>query len=155
MSESMIVIVTAMLTAVGSAATGAGPAPTAAVQARPEGGDRRYVPLPAPMKAHMMENMRDHLTVLGEIQRALAARDFDKIEDLAEQRLGISSFQRHGASHLGSYMPEGMRRVGNEMHRAASDLALKAKEGDLQATLAGLADVTSRCVACHATYRVN
>ena len=116
---------------------------------------RQQVDLPAPMKEHMMANMRDHLVVINEIQAALAAKDFDKVEGLAENRLGLSSFQVHGASHLGRYMPEGMRSAGTDMHRAASKLALTAKEGDLQTTIAGLAEVTGRCVACHATYRVN
>lgn len=117
--------------------------------------NRQQVDLPAPMKEHMMANMRDHLVVINEIQAALAAKNFDKVEELAENRLGLSSFQVHGASHLGRYMPEGMRRAGTDMHRAASQLALIAKEGDLQTTIAGLAEVTGRCVACHATYRVN
>lgn len=116
---------------------------------------RQQVDLPAPMKEHMMANMRDHLVVINEIQAALAVKDFDKVEDLAENRLGQSSFQIHRASHLGRFMPEGMQRAGTDMHRAASRLALTAKEGDLQTTIAGLAEVTGRCVACHATYRVN
>ena len=139
-----------------SAAAAASAAGTAKQESKHGSGkdSRQQVDLPAPMKEHMMANMRDHLVVINEIQAALAAKNFDKVEELAENRLGQSSFQVHGANHLGRYMPEGMRRAGTDMHRAASQLALTAKEGDLQTTIAGLAEVTSRCVACHATYRV-
>jgi cytochrome c556 len=44
------------------------------------------------------------------------------------------------------------------MHRAASRLAVGARDaevsGDLAGALAGLAEVMQQCVACHAAYRV-
>jgi cytochrome c556 len=56
-------------------------------------------------------------------------------------------------------MPEGMRAIGTAMHRAASRLAVGARDaevqGDLAGVLTGLADVMQQCVACHAAYRVH
>jgi cytochrome c556 len=51
-------------------------------------------------------------------------------------------------------MPEGMRNTGTGMHHAASRFALRAQEGDLNAALLALGEVTRACVACHAGYRI-
>ena len=37
---------------------------------------RQHVEMPAPMRNHMLANMRDHLAALGDIQAALAAGRF-------------------------------------------------------------------------------
>lgn len=127
----------------------------AAVAAAAEPDGRKIVELPAPMKQHMLASMRDHLAALQEIQAALAREDFDKVEEVAEHRLGQSSYTKHKAAHLGQRMPEGMRAIGKEMHRAASHLALNAKTADWQKSIANLSELTQQCVTCHAAYRVN
>jgi hypothetical protein len=81
---------------------------------------RQLVKMPAPMQEHMLANMREHLVAMGEIQAALAAGKFSEAADIAEQRIGMSSLQGHGASHLAPYMPKGMQDTGTAMHRAAS-----------------------------------
>jgi hypothetical protein len=115
---------------------------------------RQLVQMPAPMQEHMLGNMRDHLATLNEIQAALAKKDFDRVAQAAEQRLGVSSLAAHGAAHMAPYMPAAMQAIGTEMHRAATRLALAAQEGDLNKSLAELAAVTHQCVACHAAYRI-
>ena len=79
-------------------------------------------------------------------------------QDLAEKRLGMSSFELHGAHEVAKYMPTGMQEIGSEMHRAASRFALEATNagatGDIRPALAALATVTQQCVACHAAYRL-
>ena len=60
----------------------------------------------------------------------------------------------HGASHMGKFMPKGMRQAGTNMHKAASRFALKAQEGDLLPAYKVLSEVTSTCVACHSAYRI-
>ncbi|MEJ2094824.1 MAG: cytochrome c, partial [Gammaproteobacteria bacterium] len=89
-----------------------------------------------------------------EILGAMAKDQLDYAAAVAELRIGMSSLQSHGASHMARYMPEGMRNAGSEMHRAASRLALKAQEGDASAAYSALSKVTSACVACHSTYRI-
>lgn len=120
---------------------------------------RQLVKFPEPLREHELANMRDHLMTLQRIQAALGSGEFEKAADLAEQRLGMSSFKLHGAHEVAPYMPQGMQDIGTAMHRAASRFALTAQEagatGDLKASVAALSRVTEQCVACHAAYRLN
>jgi len=121
--------------------------------------DRQLVEMPAPMQAHMLANMRDHLLALETITRLLAEGDYDQAANVAEQRLGMSSLDAHGAAHMAHVMPEGMRATGTAMHQAASRFALKARDaeldGGLAATFGGLSEVMRQCVACHESYRIH
>lgn len=119
---------------------------------------RVEVSLPAPLKAHMLANMRDHLAALEEIQRALSEGENARAARIAEQRLGLSSLSLHGAGEVATYMPAGMQDAGTGMHRAASRFVIAAQDasvtGDLKPSMAALADVTAQCVGCHAGYRL-
>lgn len=119
---------------------------------------RQLVKYPAPLRLHTLVNMRDHLATMGEIQAALASGSFDKASDVAEQRLGMSSLEAHGAHEVAKYMPKGMQDAGTAMHHTASQFALVAKDasvtGDLKPVLASLAKLNQTCVACHAAYRL-
>ena len=117
--------------------------------------ERIQVDLPQMMKNHMLTNMRDHLAAINEILAALGEQRLQDAADIAESRLGMSSLQSHGASHMARFMPEGMRKAGTGMHRAASRFALKAEEGDLLKAYQALSDVTAACVACHSGYRIH
>ena len=85
--------------------------------------ERELVQMPEMMQEHMLSNMRDHLAALNEILGKLAAGELDGAAAIAEFRLGMSSLEIHGASHMAKVMPEGMRSVGTRMHRAASRFA--------------------------------
>lgn len=115
---------------------------------------RQLVQFPELMQQHMLANMRDHLATIDEILRQMAAGQLEEAADLAESRIGMSSLESHGASHMAGFMPPGMREAGNQMHRAASRFALKAQEGDALTAYAALSEVTAACVACHSAYRV-
>lgn len=115
---------------------------------------RQFVKLPAMMQQHMLSNMRDHLVTLNQILLDMANDDLDKAADIAESRLGMSSLESHGASHMAKFMPEGMRQAGTSMHKAASRFALKAQEGEVLSAYKSLVEVTSACVACHSGYRI-
>jgi hypothetical protein len=120
---------------------------------------RQFVEFPPMMLEHEMRNMRDHLATLGKIQAALGAGQFDEAGSLAEKRLGLSSFGLHDAHMVAPYMPEGMQAIGTEMHKAASRFALEvnkaAATGELRPAIAALGEVTQKCVACHAAYRLH
>jgi len=115
---------------------------------------RVLVKLPAPMQEHMLGNMRDHLQTLDAITRALAEGRWSDAAETAEKRLGVSSLAAHGAEHMAPYMPKAMQAIGTAMHRAASDFAVHAAEGDLQQSVKQLGAITHQCVACHAAYRI-
>jgi hypothetical protein len=53
----------------------------------------------------------------------------------------------------GRYMPEEMRRMGWELHEAASNFALVAKRQHPQSTYGALQKITEACIACHYSYR--
>jgi hypothetical protein len=122
---------------------------------------RELVVLPQPMQAHMLSNMRDHLLALGEVFRLLAEDKIDEARKTAETRIGMSSLELHGASHMAPYMPPGMRAIGTEMHKAASRFAAAAQTAQIehsyeaqQKVFAALAAVTEACNACHTAYRI-
>ena len=115
---------------------------------------RQLVTLPVMMQQHMMSNMRDHLAAIHEILASMAEGELDAAAEIAESRLGMSSLESHGASHMARFMPEGMRNAGTGMHRAASRFALQAQEGDAPSAYRALAEVTAACVACHSGYRI-
>jgi len=116
--------------------------------------ERQLVDMPPMMQNHMLANMRDHLAAISEILASLADGHFDQAADIAEQRLGMSSMQAHGAGHMAPLMPQGMRHNGRQMHQAASRFARTAQEGEPAAAYKALSEVTAACVACHAAYRI-
>ncbi|HYL88847.1 MAG TPA: hypothetical protein VEU32_08780 [Burkholderiales bacterium] len=119
---------------------------------------RTAVKFPPMLREHTLANMRDHLQTLSEIQRYLAAQDFDRAADIAEKRLGMSSLSLHGAHEIAPYMPKGMQDAGTAMHHSASQFAVATQEAaidhDVPRALAALNKVTQTCVACHAAYRL-
>jgi hypothetical protein len=131
----------------------------AAKSATDRGDSRQLVSFPEPMRMHTLENMRDHLLALQEINFALAKSDFDGAARIAEQRLGMSSLERHGAAHVARYMPREMQAIGTQMHRSASRFALDAQSAgvsnDVRPALAALGAVMQQCVACHAAFRLH
>ncbi len=118
------------------------------------GESRQLVEMPPMMQEHMMGNMRDHLAAINEILLHMGSGQLDQAAEIAESRLGMSSLQAHGASHMAGFMPEGMRSAGTRMHRAASRFALKTQEGELLPAYRALSEITTACVACHAGYRI-
>lgn len=115
---------------------------------------RQLVQLPQMMQQHMMANMRDHLMALNEILVSMGEGELEQAADTAERRLGMSSLEAHGASHMARFMPEAMRRAGTAMHQAASRFALKAEEGELLPAYKMLSEITATCVNCHAQFRI-
>jgi len=126
---------------------------------RPTAADtRQVVDFPPALKERELANMRDHLKTLSEIQNYLAKYDFDRAADIAEKRLGMSSFDLHGSHEVAPYMPKGMQEAGTALHHAASRFAVAAQDAavdrDLGRALGALNEVTRTCIACHAAYRL-
>jgi len=127
---------------------------TISIHASAADDTRQMVQMPEMMQTHMMANMRNHLETINDILLALSAQHFDAAAELAEQRLGMSSLNDHGAAHLAQFMPKEMQAIGTRMHHAASRFALRAQEEDKAAAYQALTEVTSACVSCHAGYRI-
>jgi len=115
---------------------------------------REMVELPDMMRTHMLGNMRDHLVTLNAILEHLSRDELEQAADLAEARLGFSSLELHGASHIAKFMPQGMSSAGTAMHKAASQFARVAQEGEVLPAYQKLQDITKACVSCHAGYKV-
>jgi hypothetical protein len=124
-----------------------------------QGDGRQLVKFPEPMRLHTITSMRDHLLALQEIDVTLSKSEFDKAASIAETRLGMSSLELHGASHIAPFMPQGMQDIGTQMHRSASRFAIEAQNAsvsnDVRPALAALGTVMQQCVACHAAYRLH
>lgn len=120
---------------------------------------RIQVDFPPMMQEHMMGNMRDHLLALQMITQQLSVQQYEAAADTAEQRLGMSSMDTHGARHMGKLMPKEMAAIGTEMHHAASRFAITshdaAIDGGLEKAFGALSEVMQQCVACHAAYKIH
>ena len=122
---------------------------------------RELVSLAAPMQAHMLANMRDHLATLNAIIGDVADGKFDDAAKRAEERLGMNSLGLHGAAHMAPFMPQPMRDMGTAMHRAASRLAIVLQDTSVSPSLEtmrdisrALSEVMTTCTACHSRYRI-
>lgn len=115
---------------------------------------RQLVKMPLMMQNHMLLNMRDHLMAIKEITQYLAQEEFDKAAEVSEMRLGMSSMNSHGASHMSQVMPKEMVQIGTSMHKNATKFALIAQEGELKPALMALSELTKSCIACHEGYRI-
>lgn len=136
----------------------------------PSADSRQVVDFPPPMRQHMLGNMRAHLAALGDILQALSTGDDATAAKIAETRLGLDSPGAAAcnpnrsanaspmASMMAEHMPEEMRNLGLAMHVSASKFAVEATKAqtshDPKPALAALSDITQRCVACHAAYRL-
>lgn len=143
----------------------------------PNSGDgRQAVDFPSEMRDRTLTNMRDHLQALSEILAAMADAKYARAATIAATRLGMDSpsaqackgepgaaaaaLSRPGDMdhQMSQFMPEGMRKVGLEMHQSASVFAREAgkasKTGNAKAALAALSRVTGQCTSCHAAYRL-
>ena len=119
---------------------------------------RVAVDFPAPMKEHILTNMRDHLLAISQIQEAMGNGKFDKAAEIAESRLGQTALKTHNAYENSKFMPKGMQEIGTQMHRSASKFAIEVQNssatGDLRPALLALSKTMQACVACHAGYKL-
>ncbi len=135
---------------------------------------RQWVNYPPEVRAHTLANMRGHLRALAEIMDAFASAKYAEAADIADRRLGMSSPGAAGcrmeeinkmseSDHLDHQMqllmPEKMRELGQNMHKAANEFAVKARDADKNskdttAAAISLARIVQQCVACHENYRM-
>lgn len=118
---------------------------------------RQFVTMPPIARTVMREDMIDHLGALNEILGLMAADKLKEAGEVAEKRMGRSAMGKHAARTRGQgpgrFMPPEMHAIALAGHDAASEFAKLAATGDKAKTLAALQQLTSTCVACHASYR--
>ena len=116
---------------------------------------RTLVEMPDKARQILHEDMLDHLAVLNEINRYLAENNLRSAAEVAETGMGRSLLAKYQDEDIrpGRYMPKEMRKIGWELHHAATEFAKAARKGNLQKTLQAYHRITSACVACHYSYR--
>jgi len=116
---------------------------------------RKFVEMPEQARQVLREDMLDQFAVLNEIIEYLALNNYTAAADVAENGMGQSLRRRNQEREFGParYMPEEMRRMGWNLHEAASNFSLVAKRQHPQATLGALQKITEACIACHYSYR--
>jgi hypothetical protein len=114
---------------------------------------RAWVAFSQDTKDFFLKTMRQNLSDINEIHRALADGDLSRAEHVAEFNLGLGSLKTHNA--LATHMPLEMQNLGMEFHNAGSALARALREQHMPTILQRLADMTHTCVMCHSMYRVN
>jgi hypothetical protein len=142
--------------------------------------NRQLLNYPPDVRAHALANMRAHLQTLADIMEAFANAKYEEAADIADTRLGMDSPCAVGcrpeemkmdmkmsrmaeADHLnhqmGLLMPDGMRALGQNMHKSANEFATKARDAtknsnSVSAAALALAKIPQQCVACHESYRM-
>lgn len=122
---------------------------------QPPPDHRQLVEMPSQTRAFIRQDMLDHLTAINQIVADLGKNDLKSAADVAEQQLGVSTMGKYRGSPYapGRFMPAGMRNMGSTMHKAASDFAKVAREGDAKQAYVALEKVTSSCIGCHFSFR--
>ena len=116
---------------------------------------RKFVEMPEQARQMLREDMLDQFAVLNEIIEFLALGNYTAAAEVAVNGMGQSLRRRNQEREFGParYMPEEMRRMGWELHQAASNFSLVARRGNSQAAFGALQKITEACIACHYSYR--
>lgn len=126
-------------------------------QARAE-DKRELAVLPAAAQEVFRQEMIDNLAALNELLSLLGEGKLKEAGSVAETKLGISAMGKNRSLPLearpGAHMPKSMHAIGVAGHRAASEFATLAANGDKEPAWAKLPEITRTCVACHVQYRV-
>ncbi len=151
--------------------------------------ERQVIVVPPEVKTMFLEEMRTHLDNLNEITLSVASGDFKNAAYIAEHKMGFGHSvrdvmmeqgkspeeieemlaklrEKHAQGDMpgrgmGRYMPDEIRELGQEFHRAAGHFATIAKSvsnppsnEDYQKVFTALSEVIDVCSACHSSYRV-
>jgi hypothetical protein len=124
-------------------------------QPQPPPDHRQLVEMPPQTRAFVRQDMLGHLTAINEIVADLGKGDLKSAADTAESQLGVSTMGKYRGSRYapGRFMPTAMRNMGWTLHKAASDFAKVARQGDTKQAYIALEKVTSSCIGCHFSFR--
>jgi hypothetical protein len=118
--------------------------------------NRIALDLPPDVKAMFLEHMRTHMTSLNDVIQLMAAGKIREAGSVARSEMAIGK-----GLGIGRFMPPEFREMGFDFHRSADDFARATADiaeppdaAGWAKTAEGLAQITARCNACHATFRV-
>jgi len=122
---------------------------------QPPPDHRQLVEMPPQTRAFIRQDMLGHLTAINQIVADLGKGDLKSAADVAESQLGVPTMGKYRGSPYapGRFMPTAMRNMGWTMHKAASDFATVARQGDARQAYIALEKVTSSCIGCHFSFR--
>ena len=135
---------------------------------------RQLIEMPPEMKQMFLKNMRGHMESLDQLIAALADNNLAAAADIAENTMGVghgkkrqcddskhAKSESHEHSHsdhkgkgFGQFMPAEMKAMGMNLHRAANEFAIVARQGDMGEAYKALRQVSASCVACHQSFGV-
>ncbi|MBK8069071.1 MAG: DUF3365 domain-containing protein [Rhodanobacteraceae bacterium] len=116
---------------------------------------RAVIEMSESQREELRAQMRAHLDAVQAILAATAASDWDAVARAAEA-FGPGRGQGRGPAHgFRSALPDGWFSFARPMHQAMRAIADEAGTGKRSAqVVAGLAQATAQCTACHASFRV-
>lgn len=149
MRRPLVLVILLAITAAGSPAGAAGPAP-----APPADPDKRQVLKLPPDERHLvLQEMRSFVLAIKEITAGLAERDMPRVAESA-RRMGSEAASAI-PPRVVRKLPEPFRRMAGKVHKSFDRLALDAETmGDRGLALEQLGRLMGQCVACHETYRI-
>jgi len=125
----------------------------AALPAAADGDDHQPLTLSAAQRGHVLAEMRALLTGTQKILSALAEGDLPAVARHARP-LGLQMAHK-AEDHLRGVLPEAFMRLGESVHADFDQMAADAEAGKGSThALRRLSDTLGKCVACHATYRI-
>lgn len=114
---------------------------------------RQRVELTRTQREKVLAEMRQFLESVNSIMQGIASDDLDLIERSA--RTGGTTLSMETDPALRSRLPESFVAMGLGTHQAFDNLAIAASEGKTsEHALNRLAEITGRCVGCHASYKM-
>lgn len=121
---------------------------------QPSEDGRTAIVLSAGERDLVLAEMRSFLVSVQGITRGVAENDMALVVKYARQ-VGMAA-QGEVPVELMAKLPQSFRSLGLETHQAFDQLAMDAESlGDPGQVLGSLQGLMNRCIACHATYRLD
>lgn len=114
---------------------------------------RTVIRLPSPAREAVLSEMRAMLEALNGVLHGMAEQDSAAMREAALR--GGTAIAVDADPEVMRRLPEAFRQLGMSTHRDFDALAqLTADDARTEALIDHLAGLTSKCVACHASYRL-
>ena len=127
------------------------PLAVACVTAHAEDG-RTNLNLSPGERAVFLADMRNMLASVQSIMQGIGESDRRKIADAAQQ--SGNRMARATPTSIRAKMPQSFRDIGGPTHMMFEELAVRAETDDMDMLSRETSEIMSKCIACHAEFRV-